>query len=224
MHNYTVYMHITPSNKYYVGITKQKLNSRWKNRLGYQSQFLFWRAIQKYGWDNIEHIIVAENLSHDDACKLEVSLIAKYQSNNPKYGYNRTSGGDGTCNFSHPNPHDENWRKKVGDANRGKKRTDEAKQKMRMAKLGTHWSEERCKKYSESQKERGFAPSEKCHIASSEKRRIPIKIYALDGNFIGEYRTLSEASEKLNVSIATLSKNISGKAKSKFFIVEKGEK
>lgn len=221
---YTVYMHVTPNNKYYVGITKQQVTERWKNRLGYTSQKLFWRAIQKYGWDNIEHIIIAEHLNHDDACRLEVELIAKYQSNNPKYGYNRTSGGDGTCNFSHPNPHDDEWRRKVGNANRGKKRTEEAKQKMRNAKLGTHWSDERRKQYSKSQKERGFKPSKKCHEVCSEVRRIPIIVYDLKGNFIGEYKTLSEAAKNLNVSIATLSLNLSGKTKSKSFIVKKGRK
>ena len=49
---YTVYVHITPNNKYYVGITKQNVQNRWKNSLGYKSQRLFWRAIQKYGWDS----------------------------------------------------------------------------------------------------------------------------------------------------------------------------
>ena len=214
MRTYTVYMHITPNNKYYVGITKQKLNDRWKNKLGYQTQFLFWRAIQKYGWDNIEHIIVAENLTHDEACELEIALIAKYKSNNPKYGYNRTSGGDGTCNFSHPNPHDAEWRRKVGNANRGKKRTEEAKQKMRDAKLGTHWSEERRKQYSKSQKERGFKPSKQCLEASHKARVKPICQYDLDGNLIATYKSMTDAAEKLGVSIAYISLRCNNKQKS----------
>lgn len=95
MNNFTVYIHRLPNDKVYIGITQKKLYSRWGvNGQGYKTQQLFWRAIQKYGWDNIEHIIVAENLSHDEACKMEIELIAKYQSNNPKYGYNISNGGD----------------------------------------------------------------------------------------------------------------------------------
>ena len=224
MKTYTVYMHKTPNNKYYVGITKQSVECRWKNSLGYASQKLFWRAIQKYGWENIEHIIVAENLSHDDACKMEIELIAKYQSNNPKYGYNRTSGGDGTCDFSHKNPHDENWRRKVSLAKMGHKVSDEAKQKMRDAKLGTHWSEERRLAYSKSQKEIGFKPSQKCRKACIEARRIPITVYDLNNNLIGTYKTLTEAADKLNMSISYFSMLVSGKRQSKQYIIKKEEK
>lgn len=209
---YTVYMHILPNNKRYVGITKQTLEERFKNSLGYETQKLFWRAIKKYGWDNIQHIIIADGLSHDEACDLEIKYIAKYKTNNPKYGYNRTSGGDGTCNFSHKNPHDDEWRKKVSIANTGKKRTDEAKQKMRDAKLGTHWSEDRRKQYSIQQKERGFKPSKQCLLASNEKRRIELDIYENE-NLIGTYRTMSDAAKAINMSVSYISICLSGKIK-----------
>lgn len=209
---YTVYMHVCPNNKRYIGITKQLPDDRWKNSLGYKTQSVFWRAIQKYGWNNIDHIIVQTELTHDEACDLEVKLIAEYKTNNPKYGYNRTSGGDGTCEFSHKNPHDEEWRRKVSLANTGKKRTDESKQKMREAKLGKHWSNERRKQYSESQKQRGFKPSESCRIASSEKRRIELEVY--DGEkLIGVYRTMSDAAKAIGMSVSYISICLSGKIK-----------
>ena len=37
----------------------------------------FWRAIQKYGWDNFEHIILVENLSKEMANIIESELIKK---------------------------------------------------------------------------------------------------------------------------------------------------
>lgn len=93
--NYTVYMHRAPNNKVYIGVTSKKLRQRFgKNGIGYRSQQLFWRAIQKYGWNNIEHIIIATNLSKDLAYKLEIMLISEYKSNNPKYGYNSSIGGE----------------------------------------------------------------------------------------------------------------------------------
>lgn len=93
MDNYKVYLHIFPNNKKYVGITKQEVNKRWSNGKHYKNQMVG-NAIKKYGWDNIEHKIVATNLNKQDACKLEQELIKKYKSNQKEYGYNLSIGGD----------------------------------------------------------------------------------------------------------------------------------
>lgn len=62
--NWTVYIHISPSNKYYVGITSQKnLNQRWRNGNGYKKNKYFYRSIVKYGWENIKHEVIASNLT-----------------------------------------------------------------------------------------------------------------------------------------------------------------
>ena len=57
-------------------------------------------AINKYGWNNIKHIILFEGLTQEEACDKEVELIAKYKTNiyryGNAYGYNMTDGGDGT--------------------------------------------------------------------------------------------------------------------------------
>lgn len=94
-----VYVHISPSLKYYVGITSKDTKIRWGNNgNGYQSQY-FSKAIAKYGWENFEHIIIAENLTEDEAKNLEKSLIKRLQSNKRDFGYNITEGGDGVCGF-----------------------------------------------------------------------------------------------------------------------------
>lgn len=73
--HYTVYIHIFPNQKKYVGITGQRTKDRWRvNGNGYKPQKLVYRAIKKYGWENIEHIIVAENLSVTKAGELEKKL------------------------------------------------------------------------------------------------------------------------------------------------------
>ena len=51
--NYCVYKHTTPNNKVYIGITCKDPNSRWRNGEGYATQKYFYKAIKKYGWDNI---------------------------------------------------------------------------------------------------------------------------------------------------------------------------
>ena len=94
--NYVVYMHICPNNKKYIGITYNP-KQRWgKDGYGYRHNILFARAIQKYGWDNIKHIILYEHLTKEEAGQKEIKLIAEYKSNNSKYGYNISMGGDKT--------------------------------------------------------------------------------------------------------------------------------
>lgn len=92
--NYCVYMHIFPNGKRYIGLTGQNPITRWKRGKNYRNNIYMTRAVEKYGWDNIEHIIVRDGLSKQDAENLEISLIAKYKSNNPQYGYNISNGGE----------------------------------------------------------------------------------------------------------------------------------
>lgn len=107
---WTVYVHIVPKtisgydyDKYYVGITSMKPKARWgKNGNGYnhkrgRKQF-FYNAIQKYGWNNIEHYIFSSNLTENEAKEMEKTLICKLNSNGV-YGYNLTNGGDGMLGF-----------------------------------------------------------------------------------------------------------------------------
>ena len=90
-----VYIHINKiNNKKYIGITSEKdPNKRWKNGLGYKRQ-IFYKAIQKYGWDNFQHKILFTNLTEQQAKQKEIELIALYNTNNSLYGYNQTKGGD----------------------------------------------------------------------------------------------------------------------------------
>lgn len=92
--SYTVYKHIAPNNKIYIGITKMNPLKRWDNGRGYSTNKHFSRAIKKYGWNNIEYEILFSDLSVNDAKTKEIELIEYYQSNNPKYGHNVTASGD----------------------------------------------------------------------------------------------------------------------------------
>lgn len=110
---YFVYMHITPSGKRYIGITcKEKVTQRWGKCSGYKTQPYFYKAIQKYGWENIEHIIIAEGLEEETAKQMEKDLIREYESNNKEKGYNLTIGGDGVVGYQIT----EEVRKKLSDA------------------------------------------------------------------------------------------------------------
>lgn len=163
-------MHVTPNKKKYIGITHYDCKQRWrKDGLGYKTQTLFWRAIQKYGWDNIEHIIIAENLSKEDACRLEQKLIAQYNTMNKDFGYNLTGGGEGHFNVKMS----EETKEKLRQANRGKHHTEETKRKISenhsRHNLGLVMPEETKKKISEAHK--GKIPWNKGKKLSDEYRK-----------------------------------------------------
>lgn len=96
MSNYVVYMHTVPNGKVYIGITKHNPpERRWgKGGRRYKNNVSFWKDIQKYGWSNIKHDILYSDIPVDLARQKERMLISSYDSMNPLYGYNHTSGGD----------------------------------------------------------------------------------------------------------------------------------
>lgn len=91
---YVVYKHTTPSGKVYIGITGLKPERRWRNGNGYKDNAHFYRAILKYGWENIKHEIVCAGLSKWQACGAEQSLIKYFDSTNQDKGYNHSIGGE----------------------------------------------------------------------------------------------------------------------------------
>lgn len=92
---FIIYAHINKTNnKIYIGQTCMKPENRWRNGKGYKENDYFCNAINKYGWDGFEHVILYENLSEDEANILEEELIRKYKSTDRKYGYNIMYGGN----------------------------------------------------------------------------------------------------------------------------------
>ena len=93
---YTIYCHINKINgKKYIGQTKLRPEIRWgSNGCKYKECRHFWYAIQKYGWDNFEHVIIAEHLTLEEANHFEELLINKLHLTDGKYGYNLSSGGE----------------------------------------------------------------------------------------------------------------------------------
>jgi hypothetical protein len=78
----------------YIGITHQNPLTRWAGGFGYETQVYFWRAIVKYGWINIKHEILYDNLSEEEAKQIEIRLIKEYNSQDINCGYNIMPGGD----------------------------------------------------------------------------------------------------------------------------------
>lgn len=121
---YTIYEHVSKDGKRYIGITSQKLRVRWRNGEGYVKNIHFYRSIQKYGWDNFQHNIIAENIDEENAKKMEKELIKKYNTTNPLYGYNITDGGEAR------QPCPEHVKKILSEKLKGVKKSEETKKKM----------------------------------------------------------------------------------------------
>lgn len=92
--NYTVYVHIFPNGKNYIGITCRKPEVRWNNGRGYQNSRFIRHAISKYGWENVKHEILFIGLSKSEAENKEIELIGVYKSSQERYGYNIANGGN----------------------------------------------------------------------------------------------------------------------------------
>lgn len=114
--NWSVYMHTNKINgKRYIGITSKTPSRRWGNGgRGYKKNQHFWKAIQKYGWNNFKHEVLLTNETFEYACAVEKCLVKHYKTNNPLYGYNLTSGGDKGCTYS------EESRRKISESRKGK--------------------------------------------------------------------------------------------------------
>lgn len=90
---YTVYCHTNKVNgKKYIGVTSNSVHKRWNYGNGYSGQY-FHRAIAKYGWDGFEHEVLYDGLTAEYAGEMEQYLIAKYRTNDRRYGYNICGGG-----------------------------------------------------------------------------------------------------------------------------------
>lgn len=172
--NYTVYKHISPNGKQYVGITKQDVVKRWANGEGYKNCTYFYNAIQKYGWENFQHIILYTGLSREKACEIEKNLIEELDLLNPEKGYNLKTGGrygvlteEGKNkiskslmgnNFRTGIPHTQETIEHFKEIRAGKNPhewSDESREKIRQYRLGKKASEETKQKFSEIRKGNG---------------------------------------------------------------------
>ena len=93
--DYSVYCHTNKANgKHYFGVTKNSVEYRAGAKGGkYRQCTYFHNAIQKYGWDNFTHEVVADGLTKEEASEYEKILIDFFSANDREHGYNIQPGG-----------------------------------------------------------------------------------------------------------------------------------
>ena len=223
---WTVYEHVSPSGRKYVGISSN-LSDRWKskgrNYCTYNS--IFKKAIEKYGWDNIQHNVVVSNVGFKTACNMEKDFIAFNKAKG--ISYNITDGGEGTLG----RVPSEETRSKISKANKGvppsqlaimnsinsPKRKESNLKNIEIAHAawkGCHHSEETKKRMSEKAKGRDMRK------AIEAARKVPhglscrkaVVQYSLSGEYIQEFISLAEASKKTGVGRTSISNCLSKRA------------
>lgn len=194
--SYSVYCHVTPSGKIYVGITSKKPEERWLNGRGYARNEHFWNAIKKYGWGNIRHEILETGLSKEAASRAEKRYIALFRSHEPAHGYNLTEGGETGIVFTPES------RRKLSESKKGQRYN-----------IGVPFTEERKRHLSENHADvRGeknpswgkkWTPEE---LAVRQAHRVyakgsdhpgarPILQLDMDGNLVKRWGSIKDASE-----------------------------
>ena len=191
--NYCVYFHRSPSGKVYIGITCQNPERRWlrgkryleKDKNGHYSQPIMANAINKYpDWDSWQHEIFESGLTKEEACHKEILLIALFKTNNKKYGYNTSPGGEsGRAGVKTS----EETKRKISESLKGEKHpmygkhlSIEHKRKVAEGNKGKIMSEESKRKISEANKgERNYWYGK--HLTKEQREKlsqahgIPIK-------------------------------------------------
>ena len=152
--DFIVYKHIFPNNKVYIGITQQEPRNRWKNGYGYKKNSKVYNAIMKYGWENVKHIILNDNLTKEEAEELEIKYIKSNKATEKECGYNVANGGN------YAGKQSEETKKKISLKNSGvnnpmygnhknhKKFSEEGKRNCSLSHIGKKPSESAIKKLS----------------------------------------------------------------------------
>lgn len=185
---FCVYAHVFPNGKRYIGITGKKPETRWRRGTGYQSNRLMTNAIEKYGWENIKHEILARGLGRDEAAQMEQLLIAEYKSNEYENGYNLSDGGE--CSAS------------------GAKWSEESKAKNSKAHKGKKNSEEHNRNISEALKRR-----QKKTGRESAHHGILFQIDEKTGDVLAEYYGFPEMCRITGYALTPVKEAAAGKRK-----------
>lgn len=111
------------NGKLYVGklYHKKSLESYWGSNVakalkGYEHKPYLYSAIRKHGPEAFSVKEIEKCNTHEELCAAETKWILLYRSNDPEFGYNLTTGGEG--NPGHRVSTDA--RKRIGDSHRGK--------------------------------------------------------------------------------------------------------
>lgn len=174
MRNYSVYVLTSPDGKRYVGMTMRKPEYRWRYGKNYEDNRRLAEALRCFGWENFKKEIVAENLTKEEACARERSLIEEYQTQDPRYGYNIEMGGV-------PEHLAEQTKAKMSEAHKGQVRDEIYRKHISESKKG-----EKNGMYGK--------------LGELNPKARTVEAYDFAGNLLFIFPAISEACRALNLS------------------------
>jgi len=181
------------NGKIYIGSAKNYWNRMWthisrlRNKTHY-NQYLI-NSWHKYGEENFKFEILETVDNIKNLLDREQYYLDLFKPYDIKIGYNINIKASSTLGYKH---------------------TDEAKKAMSLSKKGKPQSEEHKKKVQEWRKNNHPMKGKK---GKDNKRSIPILQYDLFGNFVEEFSSILEASEKTGIKHGNISLVINKKIK-----------
>lgn len=208
--NYKVYMHLFPNGKRYIGITSEdNICKRWKRGKNYRNNPYFTHAVEKYGWDNIKHLVFCCGLSKERAEEIERQFIRHYDSANPLHGYNLQEGG---CSHG---KHSDEARKRMSEARKQYYKelfsTDGGRQEYADRFRGKKHSNETKEKLSNISKERW---QDEEYLAKMRQRPVPNRrpVRCVETGQV--FKSIKQASDYIGINRSNIKDQLHGRQKS----------
>lgn len=231
---YKIYKYTNLANgKIYIDQTKHTLEQRAQNGNNYKGSTYFYHAIIKYGWDNFQSEILADNLSLEEANQKEEYYISLFDSTNPKIGYNIRLGGgnsqiaDSTRKIISAKAI-ERYKDKTKNPMYGKTHSVETIRKMSELKsgknnpmYGTHMTDDAKLKRQKTCQERNISFTHEWSDEERERASIRLKelakrwskkVICIEDDLV--FDTITLAAKHYGVNKSTLSGHLNGKQKS----------
>ena len=198
------------NGKSYIGKTTKTLEKRKEKHIKFmktKNNYYFHKALNKYGINNFEWKILYECSSIDELNEKEIFYINYLQTNMTRkypdgmmgYGYNMTDGGEGTCGYTHT----EKTRKILSERNKGKpspnkgkKLSEETKNKLSISHTGKKLSDETKRKMSISHVGNKYSLG---HFPTQETRNKQSQI-KMGNKYSLNHKHSNETKKKMSIS------------------------
>ena len=188
-----IYMYTSPSGKRYIGQTIREKQRKYDHKIKtskYKTHF--GQAIRKYGYENFEYkVLVKFNPCIDQEKlkrvldKLEQRYIKLYKTNDPKFGYNLTKGGDGTIGYKFSEEECERRKQVI------------------LRKMEDPTYKDKILDTLSNGRNRSTSEETKQKTSNSRKNKKCVKQYDLELNLINTFSSIADAAKSIN-SNATL--------------------
>ena len=180
------------NNKCYIGKTTREEKRKYEHLNSRRSNSCFHKALDKYGTDNFTYDVLFETYSNSTKNldtilnALEIFYIKKYNSNNKKFGYNMTVGGDGVSG-------------RYGELNPfyGHHHTEKVKREQSKRIKSMVWTKEQILKRNEALKK--VVHTEEWNKKVGLANQKPITAYK-DGVIVGSWKCYNDCVQALNLT------------------------